>query len=106
MNLWLFSSSTSNIAFGSACVTTASRTTASSFWMAASSLLCRRRADRRGARFGVEDLARSLSLQLFLNRWGDRLPLAMSRAGAEHEDAQLAQRQQRVGCPIGAMVLL
>src|SRR2546430_6500808 len=63
MNLWLFSSSTSNMRFGSACVTTPSMTTASSFWTCPSGLLCPFRPERRGPRRCTEDLAKYLSLR-------------------------------------------
>src|SRR2546423_9411320 len=66
MNLWLFSSSTSNMVLGRAWVTTASTTTASSFGASPSGLLVRRRAERRGLRLGVEDLAKTLSLRPYL----------------------------------------
>src|SRR5258708_35785920 len=59
-----FSSSTSNMVFGRAWVTTASRTTTSSFWTSPSGLLLVLRFPaRRGLRLGVEDLAKSLSLR-------------------------------------------
>src|SRR5947209_4219537 len=70
MSLWLFCSSTSNMVFGSAWVTTPSRTTASSFWGSPSGLLWRRRAERRGPRLGVEDLAKTLSLRSSDRRCG------------------------------------
>src|SRR2546426_5290464 len=63
MSLCPFSSSTSNMALGSAWVTAASITTASSF--AGSPLVTRSlraRAGRRGPRRGVDDLANSLTV--------------------------------------------
>src|SRR4030088_738639 len=49
--------------FGSAWVTTASTTTASSFWTSPSGLPPRCRGARLGLRLGVEDLAKCLSLR-------------------------------------------
>src|SRR5215831_17428368 len=60
ISLCSFSNWTSNIAFGSAWVTTASRTTASSFWTSPSVLRVRDRDCRRGPRRGVELLANSV----------------------------------------------
>src|SRR5262245_65446948 len=59
ISLCPFSSSTSNIAFGSAWETTASRTTASSFWTSPSVVGRRDRDGRRGPLRGVELLANS-----------------------------------------------
>src|SRR5213076_2965605 len=57
ISLWLFSSSTSNIALGRAWETTASMTTACSFsWPG---VVTRFRACRRGPRRGVDDLAKT-----------------------------------------------
>src|SRR5438270_1812037 len=57
ISLWPFSSSTSNMALGSACETTASITTACSF--SCSGAVTRLRACLRGPLRGVDDLAKS-----------------------------------------------
>src|ERR1700736_3162298 len=76
MSLCPFSSSTSNMALGSAWVTAASITTASS--LAGSPLVTlslRARAGRRGPRRGVDDLANSQTVYRSFVR-EDSLPLA------------------------------
>src|SRR5207248_2143215 len=104
MNLWWFSSSTSNIVLGRAWVMTASTTTASSFWTSPSGFLCLREA-RRGLRLGVEDRAKGYECTGFglserFAAEGMRVAMADVEEPALAEAAQILQARGAEVLPV------